>query len=349
MAISRDSTVYSNNDMGTGTSHSASDVTIPSGAEFAIVHITFYKSPVGFPSTSGLTLDSQSGTKVEEVNGSHNSWFTAMWYVDGFASGSSKTLSFSTDDTLNYPAIAEIAFYSGGDISSGLTSLKRDSDSVQELSGSPPQHISVSLTTVSDDYVVQGNGTDDSTNLSYDNGSSFVTNDGNPPYGAMVEYTAVGTSTTMGVTGTYPSMAALAMIAAASGSTDTLLANDIESASEVTSPAIGQIHALLATSVQSLSNVGTPTITQLHALLATSVQSLSEVGAPTLSQLGTDVLLAASIESASQVSTPALTQLHALLATSIESLSEVSNPVLDRPVQLSRKAHHLGFHLGPYI
>ena len=67
--------------------------------------------------------------------------------------------------------------------------------------------------------------------------------------------------------------------ASASG-TDDLTADDIESASEVSAPAIGQIHALTADDTESASELSAPAIWQSHDLTAGGVESASEVTAP---------------------------------------------------------------------
>ena len=104
-----------------------------------------------------------------------------------------------------------------------------------------------------------------------------------------------------------------------------LLADDVESASEVTSPSVGQEHALLADDTESASEVTSPTVGQVHALLADDVESASEVSSPTLAEADHE-LLADDVESASEVSSPAVGQVHALLADDVESASEVSSP-----------------------
>lgn len=109
---------------------------------------------------------------------------------------------------------------------------------------------------------------------------------------------------------------------------DDLLADDIESASEVTTPAVGQTHALAADDVQSTSELTTPAITQTHALSADDIESDVEFTAPALASDGSHALLADDIESASEVTTPTLAQTHVLLAVDVESVSSVSAPVL---------------------
>ena len=105
-----------------------------------------------------------------------------------------------------------------------------------------------------------------------------------------------------------------------------LLADDVESTSEVTSPAVGQDHQLLADDVESTSEVTAPTLAETHVLDATDVESASEVTAPSIGQ--EHAILADDVESASELTSPALGQEHALLATSVESTSEVTAPVL---------------------
>lgn len=113
---------------------------------------------------------------------------------------------------------------------------------------------------------------------------------------------------------------------AAEGGEDALLANDVESDSEVSTPAIEQEHALNATDVQSTSNVTTPVIGQVHALSADDTESDSEVTAPILGQV--HALTADDVESASEVSEPAAAQTNVLLADDVESASELTSPAL---------------------
>lgn len=115
---------------------------------------------------------------------------------------------------------------------------------------------------------------------------------------------------------------------ASGGTTNNLLANDVESSSELSSPSIGQVHALLASDIESSSEVSTPSVTTdgTDDLLANDVESSSEVSSPTLSQA--HALLASDIESASEISSPVAGQEHALLGNDAESASEVTTPTL---------------------
>ena len=115
----------------------------------------------------------------------------------------------------------------------------------------------------------------------------------------------------------------------ASGADHNLLADDVESTSEVSTPAITQKHVLTVVHVESTSEVSAPAVSQVHALLADDTESASEVSAPVVTQL--HVLLAGDVESASEVSAPALSENtadHNLLGDDVESTSEVSTPTL---------------------
>lgn len=105
---------------------------------------------------------------------------------------------------------------------------------------------------------------------------------------------------------------------------DDLHANDIESASSVSVPALTQVHALLANDVESVSSVSAPA-TKVP-LAANDIESASSVSVPVLVQV---VALAANdVESASSVSVPAVAQVHNLVADFATSASEVSASTL---------------------
>ena len=106
-----------------------------------------------------------------------------------------------------------------------------------------------------------------------------------------------------------------------------ILADDVESASEVTTATVTQVHAILANDVSSLSEVTTATVTELHALLANDVESASEVTTATLAEI--HALLANDVESASEVTSATITaQLHNILANDVESASELTQPTI---------------------
>lgn len=135
------------------------------------------------------------------------------------------------------------------------------------------------------------------------------------------------------------------------GGEDTLLADDVQSTSNVTIPDVGQEHSLLANDTESASELSTPSLVavagtdvllandveanselvtpaigQEHALLTTNVESGSELTAPAVGQDQT--LLADDIESASELTAPAVGQEHGLLANAVESTSELTAPAL---------------------
>ena len=94
----------------------------------------------------------------------------------------------------------------------------------------------------------------------------------------------------------------------AGGGTDALLANDLQSLSQLSSPAVGQTHALLTDDLQSTSSVQTITLGQKHNLLANGLQSLSQLSSPAIGGGAGFGLLANDLESATQLSIPVLRQ-----------------------------------------
>lgn len=90
------------------------------------------------------------------------------------------------------------------------------------------------------------------------------------------------------------------------GTEHALLADDVQSTSEVSSPSLGQVHVLDATNVQSTSQLTSPVLGQSHVLTADDVEAASEVSAPVLSASGEHALLAVSVEARSELSTPTL-------------------------------------------
>jgi hypothetical protein len=86
----------------------------------------------------------------------------------------------------------------------------------------------------------------------------------------------------------------------------------------------------LADDIQSASEVSTPTSGVVHVLFAEDLESGSEVSAPPLAQV--HVLSAQAIKANSQLTTPSTNGLSQLFADSIESGSEVTQPfVRQRP------------------
>lgn len=114
---------------------------------------------------------------------------------------------------------------------------------------------------------------------------------------------------------------------------DDMLAEDVASASSVTTPAIGQAHVLNAADVASASSVGAPVLGQVHMLTADDVASGSSVTTPVIALVVP--LLAEDLASASSVGTPALGQVHALLAADIISTPVVGNPAIGQVHALS--------------
>lgn len=111
--------------------------------------------------------------------------------------------------------------------------------------------------------------------------------------------------------------------------THVLLADDVQSTSNVTTATLNTEYGILANDVQSTSEVSVPTANTEYGLLANDVQSTSELTTPALSESDTsDDLLANDVESSTSVSTATLTTTYGLLAVSVQSTSEVSTVAL---------------------
>lgn len=122
-----------------------------------------------------------------------------------------------------------------------------------------------------------------------------------------------------------------------SGTTNDLLADNLQSTSSVSTPTLGQTHGLLANDLQSTSSLSTPTVGQVHVLLADNLQSASSLSTPSISQ--THVLLADNLQSVSTLSTPSTGgTLNALLANDLQSVSTLSIPVLRQKKQINYAA-----------
>jgi len=105
---------------------------------------------------------------------------------------------------------------------------------------------------------------------------------------------------------------------------DDLLADDLQSSSELSTPAIGQTHALTADDLQSSSELSTPALAQEHTLTADDLQSASDLSTPALGQ--SHNLTADDLQSASELSTPAIAQTHVFTAGDLHSASQLSTP-----------------------
>lgn len=238
-----------------------------------------------------------------------------------------------------------------------------DSTSVG-TSGSAPYSVSTSATTANDNSLVVS-CLSGSLGVGGTLGLSGGTIQADTPVGGTVDM-GCGTSTespagtythTWSIPGDFGSnqrfsACSVAFNEATGAPTDNLLADDLSSNSEVSSPAIGQTHALtsngisssselslptlseigtdvlLADDLNSSSEVSSPAVGQAHVLNADDLQSASELSQPSLSTGGTDNLLADDLSSASELSAPAIGQVHNLTANDLSSASELSSPTV---------------------
>jgi hypothetical protein len=110
--------------------------------------------------------------------------------------------------------------------------------------------------------------------------------------------------------------------------TNILLADDLQSASQVSTPLSRGTNILLAEDLQSASQVSTPVAVVVVPMLAEDLQSASQVSKPVLFEDTINELLAEDLQSASQVSKPVLFEdtINELLAEDLQSASQVSTP-----------------------
>lgn len=127
---------------------------------------------------------------------------------------------------------------------------------------------------------------------------------------------------------------------AAGVSGESLLADNIESGTELTVPTLTQVHALTnGEVVESETLVGTPAISVIDILSADDVESASEVGAPSVGQVHN--VLANDLQSVSEIGSPVLSQVNALTADDVESAAELSAPSLSQIVDLGSNVIYL--------
>ena len=104
------------------------------------------------------------------------------------------------------------------------------------------------------------------------------------------------------------------------------LADDLQSASQLSTPSVGQTHVLTADDLQSASQLSTPTAATEYDFLADDLRSASQLSTPSAGQ--THVLTADDLQSASQLSTPVLAGTHVLTADDLQSASQLSTPAV---------------------
>lgn len=210
-AIVREGT-YSNNCASTCRptgAHSLADVTIPAAATYGVFAFGYFE--VG-GTLSSLTLNSQAGAVILSENSDACCYHVTLVYFPTPSSGSSLTLAWSNGSDFDDGVNVVGAFYSGGDISSGTTSLIRSSGGESGNNSAT----TASLTAVSSDVIAMGYAHDPGT-PSFTNGTSVVSVAGTTPTTGMVEYAPSG-NTTMDITATglFPVVVAAVMIATSS-------------------------------------------------------------------------------------------------------------------------------------
>lgn len=329
------------NSSATNSSYSGTVTGVTAGHLYVVTLEVCSDSSLNTPSSwtvtlGGDTMAYQAGQSSSGVFG-----FTAIFTVVATGSGD-LTLSITTNN--NCRALAAHAFdITGFDATTPIAnSGQADSHTSNTTSLTSPNGV----TTAADGNAIIGcvavkGG--DVTNLAVGaaDGSTTGQTGGNSSsdaeWGVAWDRTPTAASVTFAWTWTTADRPGAAWVEVAEDAggagTDSLTANDVESASEVSAPNVGQEHALTATSVESTSEVSAPVLSQIVALTADDVESTSEVTAPAVGQA--HALTADDVESASEVTAPAVGQAHALTADDVEANSEVTAPAVGQVHALS--------------
>jgi hypothetical protein len=323
--------------------NSTQAMTVPAGCDFVVWVGGGWNSADIW--ASGTPTISLGGVAMTLFAGSVN--ICALAYLAAPLTGS-RTLSWNWNAAGTEGVNGALLYFSGVD----QTTPVADSGSANNTS--------VTGLTAADAIVGIINTFTDATTTATNNGQTEVISNStfNDARIAVAYKIAAETSWSATHTGEFKACMAITLNES-EASADELLANDVASASSVTSPALGQIHALTANDVASASSVSATALTQIHALTADDVVSASNVSVPALTQAHalsaddvssassvtepavTDVpstvnnLLAEDVASASSVSDPDVGQVHALGAEGVVSASSVSEPVLSTDV------HHI--------
>jgi len=283
---------------GGGSNPSAQTATVPSGCNTVVVKWAYYDSGGSGYGLASLTLDGDNAdfSTEDPGNGNVTGLGVNVWYNPSIGD---LDLDPAWDESPNQGPICCIWYLQDVDTATGHIDVDID----QATTGGDA---SVTLTGLESGMLVLKLDTRDQS--SAPGNSSGWTSDETQTVSGMSGRGAhiVATGSSQNCPSENESYSALIGIAFAGvgGVDHELLADDLESASEVGSPAVGQVHALLADDLESASAVSAPAVGQVHALLANDLESASEVGAP------------------------AITQIHALLADDLEALSQLSLPAL---------------------
>lgn len=219
MAITRSGTSYDSLVDGISASslrpsgaQSITSVTIPAAQQFAIISFAFHNGSSGQHPTS-VTLDGQTASLIVAADSNVATEQTALYFVTGFSSGSGKTIAWTNPATMDDGVSVDIAFYTGGNLTSGVASLVRSSAAAANATHA----VTGTLTAQSGDVIVQS-WYSDTTTVTLDHGSQIN------GFGGVVgigDYSPTG-NTTMGATGTDVGFAAAVLIPAGSTITVTI-------------------------------------------------------------------------------------------------------------------------------
>jgi hypothetical protein len=302
---------------GSGSS-GTNGVTVPSDCTLIIIQWSQFDNNAD-NDMAELSLDGEDFTLVQNVgDGANAAGYGCGYLIDPSTGSQDVAWEWSGGAQGNGGGIG-VVFVKG----QAATSPIRDSDGDTD-SGSVG---ALTLTTESTDLIIAlCSAYQAFTSFNLNGGATLVNDNATGDVGSDLARIGADSSSTSVSGNSDSTIVAISIIGIEESSgEDELLANDVESASEVTTSAVGQKHVILANDVQSTSEVSVPTLAEAaHVLLANDVESASEVSAPAAGQK--HALLADDVESASEVSGPALGGKHALLADDVESASEVTAP-----------------------
>lgn len=212
MAIARLGSEYSDSGSHLRTvGNHAPAVTIPATSEFAIIYLGFFEGTTGQHPTT-VSLNGQAATLIVAFDSSTAFYQGALYYVPTPSSGS-VTLSWDNPVDFDDGVSVRIAFFTGGDIASGVASLVRDSDGA----GNSANAVTKTLTAQAGDLIIWGYMSDSAT-PTFTNGASFNQSSTGFTSG-LAEYSPSGNTTVNcnGGASTTPGIVAAVLKAAGGG------------------------------------------------------------------------------------------------------------------------------------
>jgi hypothetical protein len=201
--------------------HAPSDIVIPATSEFAIICLAFFEGTTGQHPTT-MSLNGQTASLIVAQDDSTAFYQGALYYAPTPSSG---TVVLSWDNPVDFDdgVSVRVAFYTGGDITSGAASLVRDSDHA----GNSSNAITPTMDGQSGDYTIMGYMSDSAT-PTFTNGASFNQSTAGATSG-LAEYSPTGNHTMNcnGGASTTPGIVAAVLKPAGGGGGQPMLARGV--------------------------------------------------------------------------------------------------------------------------